>query len=423
MKLSRKTVRTAIAVIGTAALIVTATGCSRGGSGGDDSLQFFLNGAADTPQYDAIAKIIDQFEKDTGVTVTLTAESTNYEDQMKVRLASGDIPDIFTTHGWSLLRYSPYLEPLTDRSWAATVNPGLDSAMRDENGDIYALPGVFDVAGIAYSKDVLDKAGIDPATITTWDAFDAAAAAVAAQGDTPIFSSGKAQGPAGHIADYLAADSFTDAQLTDMQDGTFVTAAYTSVLDRVQGWQRNGWFNKDYSSASEDDMARALAGGTAAFELYSNSALSTALTYNPDANVGFLPLPPTLSDAPYLIGGEGLDSFGVSKTSSHKDDALALIDFLAEPENAKTIAEANGGASGLTGVDVDFGKLATSFDTYVTNGSTTVKPYFDRVYLPNGSWNSMVATSDSVISGQSDVTAAVAQMSSQFDTLFGQQKK
>ena len=71
-------------------------------------------------------------------------------------------------------------------------------------------------------------------------------------------------------------------------------------------------------------------------------------------------------------------------------------------------------------VKVDFGKLTASYDKYVTSGSTPVKPYFDRVYLPNGSWNTMVATTDSVISGQSDVSGAVAQMKNQFGTLYGQ---
>ncbi|MBT8159657.1 MULTISPECIES: ABC transporter substrate-binding protein [Arthrobacter] len=421
MKLSRNTTRAAIAAFGVAALLISATGCDRGTSASSSSeVQFFLNGGPDTPQYKEMTDLIAKFKAEKGITVNMTAASTDYEDQMKVKLASGDIPDVFTTHGWSLLRYSKFLEPLTNRSWASKVNPGLNSAMRDSDGNIYAFPGAFDTAGIAYNKDVLDKAGIDPATITTWDAFNNAAAAVAAKGSTPIFSSGKAQGPAGHIADYLAADTFTDSQLTQMKQGTFVDSAYAKVLDRVKSWQSKGWFNKDYSSASEDDMAHALANGTAAFEIYNNSILASARTYNPNANVGFIPLPPTNGSTPYLIGGEGVDSFGVSKTSKHKDDALAFLDFLAQPDNAAALAEANGAAAGLVNVKVDFGKLTSSFDKYVTSGSTPVKPYFDRVYLPNGSWNTMVATTDSVISGQSDVAGAVAQMKNQFATLYGQ---
>ncbi len=49
-------------------------------------------------------------------------------------------------------------------------------------------------------------------------------------------------------------------------------------------------------------------------------------------------------------------------------------------------------------------------------------PYFDRVHLPNGMWNTLVTTTDSVITGQSDVTKAVSQVEQDFTSLHGQGK-
>ena len=43
------------------------------------------------------------------------------------------------------------------------------------------------------------------------------------------------------------------------------------------------------------------------------------------------------------------------------------------------------------------------------------------MYLPNGMWDTMVTTTDSVITGESDAPSAVAQVKAQFTTLFGQQ--
>ncbi len=204
-----------------------------------------------------------------------------------------------------------------------------------------------------------------------------------------------------------------------MQEGTFVDSAYALMLDKVHGWQQNGWFNPDYSSASRDDMARALADGTTGFEIAQNAILSNAFTYNPDANLGFIPLPPILSDEPYLVGGEGVDSFGVSKTSQNKEAALKFLDYLAQPENAAALAESTASAPGLLGIDVDYGNLTDSFTAYVVDGNVPVKPYFDRVFLPNGMWNTMVVTTDSVITGQATVDQAVDQVRTQFETLFG----
>ncbi|MFD7500193.1 ABC transporter substrate-binding protein [Streptomyces sp. NPDC059850] len=411
----------AITALGALTILLAASGCSRGGSGsGGESIQFFLNMGNDTPQYKVMSKLVDAYEKQAGVTIKVTAESVNYEDQMKVRLASRNVPDLFSTHGWSLLRYSKFLMPLNSQPWAKDVNPSLNSAMRDSKGQIFAFPGETDVVGLSYNKDVLAKAGIDPSKITTWSAFDAAAKAVAEKGITPIVSSGKDQGPAGHIADYLAIDSYNSSELAKMKSGTFVSGPYTRLLERVKSWEKKGWFNKDYSSASQDDMARALAGGTAGFALMQNQVLTAARQYNPKAKLGFVPIPPTVGDKPYLVGGEGVDSFGVSKTSGHKKEVLGFLKFLAKPENAAALAEATGSAAGLTNVKTNFGSLAPSFHTYVTNRSVTLKPYFDRVYLPNGSWNTMVATTDSVISGQGTVGAAVNQMKRQYYALYGQ---
>ena len=383
-------------------------------------MEFFLNMGADSPQYKVMSTLINDYAQQKGVTIKITQAGDDYEDQMKVRLASNNIPDLFSTHGWSLLRYSKFLSPLTGQSWAKSVNPALDSAMRDSNGDIYAFPGETDVTGILYNKDVLEQAGIDPKTVTTWDAFEAACKALAAKNLTPIYSSGKAQGPAGHIADYLAIDSFTAAELDQLKSGTFVPGPYTKLLQRVKTWQQNGWFNKDYSAASLDDMGRALADAKTGFEFMQTSVLGSALSYNPKANVGFIPLPPTTGSKQYLIGGEGVDSFGVSRTSTHQDLALGFLDFLAQQDNAAQLAQSTGSAPGLTTVKVDFGALNDSYETYVTPGTTEVKPYFDRVYLPSGMWNTLVATTDSVISGQGTVADAVDQMSRQFQTLYGQ---
>ncbi len=43
------------------------------------------------------------------------------------------------THGWSVGRYSEFLEPLNERSWAENLNPALDSVMLDSDGTLYAF--------------------------------------------------------------------------------------------------------------------------------------------------------------------------------------------------------------------------------------------------------------------------------------------
>jgi raffinose/stachyose/melibiose transport system substrate-binding protein len=405
-----------------AALLASATGCSATSGSNTGEIEFQTFTAVDSKLMSTIEEVTARFEeKHPDIKVKLVASSNNYEADMKVRLASGNIPDIFGTHGWSLNRYSEFLEPLQDEAWAKNFNPALDSAMKNDAGEFFAFPVDTDVAGLIYNSDVLEAADIDPASITTWDAFEDAAEAVKANGVSPIAVSGKASGPAGNIADWIAAGAYDESQLAELKAGTFVDEPYRDLLTMVDEWREAEFFNPDYSSATDDDMTRALSDGNTAFVFSQNARANNALQFNPDANIGFIPVPSMTTDTPYLIGGE-MNAYGISKSSKHLDDAKTFIAFLAEPENATALAEAVGNLPGLTNATADLGALQESFDRYVISGEYPLMPYFDRVYLPNGMWNTMVTTTDSVITGQADVEKAVSQMASDFKSLSAQAK-
>lgn len=168
-------------------------------------------------------------------------------------------------------------------------------------------------------------------------------------------------------------------------------------------------------------MSKQLATGEAAFAGGQPSLLATSLSYNPDANVGFIPFPSNGTNGQYLVGGEGMAAFGVWKDSPRKEEALKFVDFLADPDNASVLLKAYASYSGLTNVSVDLGTLQSSYDKWVAPAELPTKPFFDRVYLPNGMWSTMVSSTDAVISQQATPADGTKQMADQFKTLFGQQ--
>lgn len=404
------------------AIGLVLTGCSAGGTGGSGGaakLEFQTGLATSDPILKTLTTMTQKFEsthKD--VSINLVPMTNTYEADMKVRLASSDIPDIWATHGWSLLRYSDFLEPLNKRSWAKNFNPALAPAMENKSGEFFALPADTDVAGIVYNKKVLADAGIDPATLTTWDDFAAAAAKLKTAGVTPISASGKDSWFAGNIADFIASGAVNKSEKAGLIKGDFASGGYTKVLDLVQSWQKAGYFNADFSSATTDDLTRSLAQGKTAFIFVQNYVVASALGFVPDAELGYFPIP-SASGKPYLVGGEG-HAYGVSKTSKHKDQALEYIDFLAQPDNLGKLASAIGGIPGLTNAKSDLGVLQASYEKFVKPGTFPLDPYFDRVYLPNGMWDTMVTTTSGVVTGQSGVTESVGQVKKQFGTLYGQ---
>jgi raffinose/stachyose/melibiose transport system substrate-binding protein len=404
------------------AIGLVLTGCSAGGaggSGGTAKLEFQTGLATSDPILKTLTTMTQKFESThKNVSINLVPMTNTYEADMKVRLASGDIPDIWATHGWSLLRYSDFLEPLNTRPWAKNFNKALAPAMENKNGQFFALPADTDVAGIVYNKKVLADAGIDPASLITWDDFSAAAAKLKAAGITPISASGKDSWFAGNIADFIASGAVNKAEKAGLIKGNFAPSGYTKILDLVQSWQKNGYFNADFSSATTDDLTRSLAQGKTAFIFVQNYVVASALGFVPGAELGYFPIP-SASGKPYLVGGEG-HAYGVSKTSKHKDQAVEYIDFLAQPDNLGKLASAIGGIPGLTNAKSDLGVLQASYEKFVKPGTFPLDPYFDRVYLPNGMWDTMVTTTSGVVTGQSGVAEAVGQVKKQFGTLYGQ---
>ncbi|WP_182252306.1 ABC transporter substrate-binding protein [Microbacterium esteraromaticum] len=409
---------------GLAAAAVALSGCSGSGGPGDGdkvALEVQSAMAEGTPRFDALGKLAKAYEDDNpDVKVDVVAMGSDYEGDMKVRMGSGDLPDIWATHGWSLLRYSEFLEPLDDQPWADTLNPVLDSTMKNDDGEFFALPLTTDVAGILYNRTVLEDAGIDPASLGTIEAFDEALAKVKETGVVPISSSGKDDWFAGNVADWLGSGSYDGKESEQLADGEFVDSGFEAMFSKLEEWTKAGYFNPDFSSATSDDIATALGQGKTAFVMIQNSLALSAKQFVPDAQLGFMPVPAINGDPEYLIGGEGV-ALGAWRDGEHKEQALDFLAFLAETENIGAFASDDGNPAGLTGVDVDLGDLSDSYEQFFTPGEVRMVPYFDRAYLPNGMWNTLISTTGGIITGQTTVDSAVKQTEAEFGTLYGQQ--
>lgn len=109
--MNTKTLRAGAAAAIAAALLLT--GCSASGSD-KPTITFSLYMTADSAAKPVYEKLIDEFTDKTGIAVDMSYDTTNYENNIKVQMAAGNLPDVFATHGWSVLRYSDFLEPLDD---------------------------------------------------------------------------------------------------------------------------------------------------------------------------------------------------------------------------------------------------------------------------------------------------------------------
>ena len=163
------------------AMALAVTACSStpseptGGSAApaaDVTLTFMTNVVG--AQADALGEVLNNFTTDTGIKVEYSAPGSEYENLMKTKMAANELPDLFTTHGWSVKRYSDYLAPVNDQPFFSKITDQMKPVISDADGNVYVLPIDADIAGIVYNVDVLKKANVDVDSLRTWDDFTAA---------------------------------------------------------------------------------------------------------------------------------------------------------------------------------------------------------------------------------------------------------
>jgi len=182
----RKQALRATTALGTIVALTAMTACSTGttpDAGGDlDPKADVTITIGDYPTADkpeeraAFDEQIELFEK-ANPNITLKPSTETWDAQtFQAKLAGGTLPTVMgvsLTYAHELISnnkvpdMTPYLEEL---DLVKDLNPLALKNVSDDSGKIYAIPtGLFSV-GVAYNRELFEKAGLDPdAPPTTWD--------------------------------------------------------------------------------------------------------------------------------------------------------------------------------------------------------------------------------------------------------------
>jgi raffinose/stachyose/melibiose transport system substrate-binding protein len=94
----------------------------------------------------------------------------DYGGALKAKLQSGQMPDIFVIEGQGGYDiWKDYIADLSDQPWVSDTDLAFKA-----NGKVVGFPVSIEGYGLAYNADILAKAGIDPATLTTRAAYEKA---------------------------------------------------------------------------------------------------------------------------------------------------------------------------------------------------------------------------------------------------------
>jgi raffinose/stachyose/melibiose transport system substrate-binding protein len=404
-----------VLLMGLAWLLMTVTGISAGGRNDSSTVTMEMMTTWTGAKKDALSSILNRFVEQTDIKVELVSPGSEYETVMKTRMSSGNLPDLWETHGWSVVRYSEYLLPLNDQAWFNRIDNAIIPIISDASGKIYVVPLTMGINTIAYSKDAFARAGVMATHIRSWEDFAAACEKLKAAGITPIFVGNKDGGIAqlgeGIPPTYLTNSDVSDNQAKSLKNGTFDFERYwTPIADLINTWYQSNYFNVDILTANNESGTKELGAGRCGMMFGGSNNITQALVFNPNAQLGILAVPSVLpSGKSSLSMGEG-NCYGIWKDSKQIAEAKRLLDFLAQPEIVSELATIAGDLPAFKDVNNPDDYIAGVFrETQRTFANDLLYvSLFDREYLPSGMWDDLtVSFTEIIINQESGVYSSV----------------
>lgn len=426
---------TAIAVLGVAALGLTACGPAVGATDPSadaaaetdwtavepaESISFWTNHPGGSQEVEQ--ELVESFTEETGIEVEIVTAGANYEEvsqRFQTAQTSGDVGDlvVMSDATWFTNYVNDSLLALDDVFAAAEADTSTYNATLFDDylyeGAHFAVPYARSTTIYYYNKDHYEQAGLTEAP-TTWDEVQANSQALIDAGVTDIaFSFPPASDYPAWMMNNLVwgygggwSDEWDASAVTS--DGT--TQAVQFAQDAVQG----GWANVS-SNSPADDFA---AGATSQFIGSTGSLGGVTETAGFEVGVAFLPGGPVEQELVVPTGGAGI-AISANSTPEEQLAAAMLADHLTSAENTVEFSSVTGYMPVRS--DADASALYAenpNFEVAVEQLETRTRTQdFMRVFLPGG--DLALATSlQSILTTDADVPAALAELQTELEGLY-----
>lgn len=353
----------------------------------------FFTGKVET--IDVMNEIINEFNASQDRITVVQEYQKDASNVIKIKFASGDVPDIMTTYEQEYADQGKYLD-LSDETaiWDRLI-PSMQVNCTDINsGKQYRIATNMTMAGFFYNKTIFEELGLE--TATTWDAFVANLQAIKDQKPdvTPWFIFGSEAWHLGHLVEFIP-HGYLKQKYGTLETKTAMLTNDTAILDfgaadgsmavfaqNLLDLKEMGLINSDVLTATSDNCVQDFANGKAAMLSNGMWVLSGILAANPDMaeQIGFAPYPSYMPDGkPVVLCAED-SGYSISSETKYPDECKDFLNFLFSSENQKKYSEALGAPSGFTDVDAQWAPEAivkevnNALETAVNIGFTNEKP-------------------------------------------------
>ncbi len=319
------------------------------------------------PEVEAIWRAVaEDFEADhPGYIVEFdTRPGAEYKAQLLAMLGSDAPPDILFTWGGGHLRaiaHAGFATDLTDRmasGWALTFKPGALANLTIDDR-IYAAPSNMALVSLWANRTLLDRAGVEAASLETWEGLLAAVPRLKEAGVIPISIGGADRWPVtGYWAGLALAIGGRDGIETALagEDGAgFEAPAFVEAGARLQDLAALEPFPADHRDRTNSEAVRAFIGGWTAMTLtgdWAHVEMSRNWPGGPEGAAETLvriPFPPSDLGAGGEITLGGSDGWVLREGAP--DPALDLLERLAGLEVQTELARLGHLVPSIAGAD------------------------------------------------------------------------
>ena len=272
-------------------------------------------------------------------------ENEAFKAKLTTLLQSDQAPDFF--YSWAAGDLTAQVKagvmrPIDDLltpEVKANIGPaGLNAFTR--GGHVYGLAQNVAQVVLWYNKKLLAQAGVDPASMSTWDGFIAGVKKIKAAGITPIALGAKDKWPAHFYYAYLVTRIAGEQGFRDAEAGKgdgFAAPAFIEAGKRLLELAQLEPFQPGYQAAAYGDASGYFGDGKAALDLMGdweygamkdNSVSKKGI---PDEDLGIMPFPTIpggMGDPSDVLGG--INGWVFSKNAS--DAAVKFVEYYTSPE-------------------------------------------------------------------------------------------
>jgi len=290
-------------------------------------------------------------------------ENEAYKAKLPTLLQSADKPNIIYSWGGGVMRAqyeAGYLEDLSGAraDLEKVIFPAALNAYSIDGKQI-GIPYDFSQVALFYNKALMEKGGVDPKSMETWDGFVAAIKKLKAAGVTPIIMGGGEKWPMHFYWSYLVmrlggADVLTKAEAGE--DGGFKNPVFVEAgkklkeLADLQPFQE-GWLSTLFPASGgmfgDGKGAIDLMGNWLLGSQKENSASGQGLPLDQIGFVSFPTIPGGKGKPSDTLGGIG----GFLITKGSPPEALDFMKFFVTVEQQKKAAAEGFYAPAVKGTD------------------------------------------------------------------------